>query len=81
MTAASPQMSSSIGGVSGMPVSSARMSVMPTGAGVMIQGGDAVPMPPPIGPPTGQVLHQSCTESLPFMKTRILFHEQTLCLS
>ena len=57
--AASPQMPTSTGGASGMPVSSARMSVMPTGAGVMIQGGDVVPVPPPVGPPTGQVLHQS----------------------
>ena len=56
--AASTQLPSSTGGASGMPVSSARMSVMPTGAGVMIQGGDAVPMPPPVGSPTGQVLHQ-----------------------
>ncbi len=57
--AASFQMPSSTGGASVMPVSSSRMSVMPTGAGVMIQGGDVVPMPPPVGPPTGQVLHQS----------------------
>lgn len=57
--AASSQMPSSTGGVSGMPVSSARMSVMPTGAGVMIQGGDAVPLPPPVGSPTIQVLHHS----------------------
>lgn len=57
--AASTQLPSSTGGASGMPVSSARMSVMPTGAGVMIQGGDAVPMLPPVSPPsTGQVLHQ-----------------------
>ncbi|KAL0054820.1 hypothetical protein WJX82_002841 [Trebouxia sp. C0006] len=52
--AASSQMPSSTGGASGMPVSSARMSVMPTGAGVIIQGGDAVPLPPPAGIPTGQ---------------------------
>lgn len=52
--AASSQMPSNTGGVSGVPVSTARMSVMPTGAGVMIQGGDVVPMPPPLGPPTGQ---------------------------
>lgn len=57
--AASSQMASSTDGVSGMPVGTLRMSVMPTGAGVMIQGGDAVPVPPPVGPPTGQVLHQS----------------------
>lgn len=56
--AASTQLPSSTGGVSGMPVSSARMSGLPTGAGVMIQGGDAVPMLPPVGSPTGQVLHQ-----------------------